>query len=65
MKTNDKGQFVRYWVSPSGIEEITESHEMWPHSYEEPIFDTFEDAANFAITVLFDRVKELEKKNGK
>lgn len=61
MKVNNKGEPVQFLVTDSGIEEITESHPGWEFD-EGPLFETFEEAAGFAIQALCARVAELEKK---
>ena len=59
------GKRIRYWVNDQGIQEIDQTHWVWEHSYEEPIFDKFEDATTFAIESLSARLRELEKRGAK
>lgn len=61
MKIDSNGKFLKYWVSDRGIVLINEDHIEFNNPAEEyAIFETFEEAALFAIESLSSRIKELE-----
>jgi hypothetical protein len=61
MKTDKNGKLIKYWVCDSEINVINEDHVEFKNPAEEhALFNSFEEAALFAISGLADRVRLLE-----
>ncbi len=59
MKTNKKGEPIKYFADDTGIHEVTEQDDQW-HDPDAPVFEDPVDACRVAIRSLSSRVEDLE-----